>query len=228
MRETNLSSLIKLENIRKTYQLGNNQIPVLNGVDLELENGEMTAIVGVSGSGKSTLMNILGFLDQCTTGRYLFANQDVSNLTENELAKIRNTKIGFVFQSFFLLARSNALQNVMLPLFYRGTPREEAESLARNMLDKVGVAHLAHHRPNQLSGGQQQRVAIARALVSNPDVILADEPTGALDSNTGNEVMSLLTDLNEKDGRTIVIITHDKEISRRCKRILTISDGKII
>jgi putative ABC transport system ATP-binding protein len=221
-------TLVQLENVTKLYNLGGNTIPALNSVNFTLDKGEMTAIVGVSGSGKSTLMNIIGFLDHCTSGRYLFGGTDVSCLNEEELAAIRNKKIGFVFQSFFLLARSNALQNVMLPLFYRGTPREEAQRKAMNMLEKVGVAHLAHHRPNQLSGGQQQRVAIARALVGDPEVILADEPTGALDSQTGNEVMALFTRLNENEGRTIMIITHDKEISRRCRRTVTIKDGKIL
>lgn len=220
-----MSSLIKLENVTKVYQLGENEFHALKGVHFQLERGEMTAIVGVSGSGKSTLMNIIGFLDHCTTGRYFFNDGDVSRLTEAELATIRNTKIGFVFQSFFLLGRSNALQNVMLPLFYQGMPRVQAKEKAMHMLEKVGVAHLAHHRPNQLSGGQQQRVAIARALVNDPDVILADEPTGALDSQTGNDVMKLFSDLNSNEGRSIIIITHDKEVSRRCARIVTIKDG---
>lgn len=223
-----MSSLIKLENITKVYHLGDTDYPALKGINFQLDRGEMTAIVGVSGSGKSTMMNIIGFLDHCTTGRYLFGGQDVSRLSEQELAAIRNKKIGFVFQSFFLLARSDALQNVMLPLFYRGTPREEAKEIAMHMLEKVGVGHLADHRPNQLSGGQQQRVAIARALVGDPEVVLADEPTGALDSQTGHEVMELFADLNRKEGRTIVIITHDKEVSRRCQRTVTIKDGKIV
>lgn len=222
-----MTSLIQLENVTKVYQLGANEYHALKGIDFELQRGEMTSIVGVSGSGKSTLMNIIGCLDQCTSGRYFFSGDDVSHLSENELATIRNQKIGFVFQSFFLLARSSALENVMLPLFYRDTPREEAKEKALHMLEKVGVAHLAQHRPNQLSGGQQQRVAIARALVGNPEVILADEPTGALDSQTSNEVMELLTRLNKEEGRTIVIITHDKEISKRCPRTLIIKDGKI-
>ena len=193
----------------------------------ELQRGEMTAIVGVSGSGKSTLMNIIGFLDRCTTGQYFFAGQNVSRLPEHALATIRNQKIGFVFQSFFLLPRATVLQNVMLPLFYRDMPGAAAKQNAMHMLDKVSVAHLAHHRPNQLSGGQQQRVAIARALVSDPDVILADEPTGALDSQTSDAVMKLLEFLHEKEGRTILIITHDKAISRRCQRVVTIKDGRI-
>ena len=222
-----MSSLIKLEQVTKVYQLSNNAFTALNGINLDVSRGEMTAIVGVSGSGKSTLMNIIGFLDHCTTGRYTFDGADVSHLSEQQLADIRNQKIGFVFQSFYLLARSNALQNVMLPLFYRGTPREEAREKARYMLEKVGMAHLADHKPNQLSGGQQQRVAIARALVTDPDVILADEPTGALDSQTGDEVMALLTTLNRQEGRTVVIITHDKDVSARCDRKVTIKDGRI-
>lgn len=223
-----MSSLIKLQNISKTYQVGANHFSALKEVNLELQRGEMTAIVGVSGSGKSTLMNIMGFLDRSTSGKYFFSGQDVSDLSEHDLAEIRNSKIGFVFQSFFLLARSNALQNVMLPLFYRGTPRVEARDMAMHMLEKVGVGHLAFNKPNQLSGGQQQRVAIARALVGNPEVILADEPTGALDSQTGHEVMALFRELNQQEGRTIVIITHDKEVSRQCQRVVTIKDGEII
>jgi putative ABC transport system ATP-binding protein len=223
-----LPSLIKLENITKAYQLGENHFAALNGVNFCLNKGEMTAIVGVSGSGKTTLMNIIGFLDRCTTGKYTFADQDVSYLSEHELADIRNQKIGFVFQSFFLLPKSNAWQNVILPLFYRGTPRLEAKTRAMQALDKVGLADFAHHRPNQLSGGQQQRVAIARALVGDPQIILADEPTGALDSQTGAEVMTLFRDLNYQEGRTIIIITHDKEISRGCSRIVTIKDGRMV
>lgn len=207
--------------------MGDQNFQALKGVDFHLDKGEMLAIVGMSGSGKSTLMNILGFLDHCTTGRYFFENEDVSGLSDTALAKIRNEKIGFVFQSFFLLARSSALQNVMLPLFYRGISSEESKERAIHFLDKMGVGHLAHHRPNQLSGGQQQRVAIARALVGDPAVILADEPTGALDSQTGDEVMTLFKNLNRQEGRTIVIITHDKEISRQCQRTVVIKDGKI-
>ena len=223
-----MSSLVKLENITKVYQLGENTFTALKGINFQLDRGEMTAIIGMSGSGKSTLMNIMGFLDHCTEGRYIFSGQDVSHLSEHELADIRNQKIGFVFQSFFLLQRASALQNVMLPLFYRGTAEADAKEMAMQMLEKVGVAHLAQHKPNQLSGGQQQRVAIARALVGNPDIILADEPTGALDSQTGNEVMKLFTDLNREEGRTIIIITHDKEVSKRCQRVVTIKDGKIL
>jgi putative ABC transport system ATP-binding protein len=222
-----LSSLIKLSQINKIYQIGDNKIPALIDINIELACGEMLAIMGASGSGKSTLMNIMGFLDRCTSGQYYFSGQDVSHLKEKELAYIRNAKIGFVFQSFFLLPRSTAIQNVMLPLFYRGTPRAEAKEIAMQMLEKVGVGHLANNKPHQLSGGQQQRVAIARALVGNPEIILADEPTGALDSQTGNAVMELLEKLNTEENRTIVIITHDKEVSRRCQRVIMIRDGRI-
>jgi putative ABC transport system ATP-binding protein len=226
--EIRLSCLIKLENIFKNYDVSGTPICALQDINLQMMSGEMTAIVGMSGSGKSTLMNIIGFLDHCTTGRYVFAGQDVSVLSDNELAKIRNQKIGFIFQAFFLLPRMNALQNVMLPLFYRGTNELEAKNKALQMLEKVGVAHLAYNKPNQLSGGQQQRVAIARALVGDPDIILADEPTGALDSKTGGEVMDLLNKLNRDEKRTILIITHDKDISKRCSRIITIKDGRIV
>lgn len=222
-----MSSLIDLQHITKTYRMGDNSFTALKGVDLRIERGEMTAIVGVSGSGKSTLMNIIGFLDHCTSGRYLFNGQDVSSLSDDALADIRNQKIGFVFQSFFLLARSTALQNVMLPLFYRGTPAAEARERAHAMLDKVGVGALSHHKPNQLSGGQQQRVAIARALVTDPEVILADEPTGALDLQTGHDVMELLLRLNRQEGRTIIIITHDHAVSQRCARTVLLRDGQL-
>lgn len=222
-----MSSLIKLHNVTKIYKLGANEFHALKGIDFELEQNEMTAIIGMSGSGKSTLMNILGFLDRCTSGKYFFEDQDVSFLNGEQLACIRNYKIGFVFQSFFLLPRMNALQNVMLPLFYRGIPQIDAKKLAIKTLEKVGMAQLTHHRPNQLSGGQQQRVAIARALVGDPKLILADEPTGALDSKTGDEVMALFEQLNLEEGRTIIIITHDHEISRRCKRVVQIRDGKL-
>lgn len=223
-----MSSLIKLENIFKTYSLGGQSFAALKGIDFELQRGEMTALVGASGSGKSTLMNIIGFLDRCTSGKYLFSGEDVSNLSEDALADIRNRKIGFVFQSFFLLPRSTALQNVMLPLFYRGVPRADAKKKAENLLAKMGVAHVSHHRPNQLSGGQQQRVAIARALVGDPELILADEPTGALDSQTSQEVMDLFLQLNRDEGRTILIITHDKEVSHQCHRQIMIRDGRIM
>lgn len=219
--------LIELEKVSKTYFLGTTSFTALKEINFTLHRGEMTAIIGASGSGKSTLMNIIGFLDRATTGHYFFDGCDVSNLSEHALAEIRNSKIGFIFQSFFLLLRATALQNVMLPLFYRGTSQTLAREKALQMLEKVDVAHLAHHKPNELSGGQQQRVAIARALVGDPDVILADEPTGALDSKTGADVMALLMNLNREEGRSIVIITHDLNISSQCSRVVTIKDGKI-
>lgn len=208
--------------------MGDHTVHALRAINIDIQQGEMTSIVGASGSGKSTLMNIIGFLDRPSTGQYIFNQTDVSALDEDELANIRNQQVGFVFQSFFLLPRLTALQNVVLPLFYRGTPTDEAEDSAMQLLDKMGVASLAKHRPNQLSGGQQQRVAIARALVGDPKIILADEPTGALDSDTGEEVMRLLSDLHRNENRTIVIITHDKAISRRSERIITIKDGTIV
>lgn len=223
-----LSLLVDLKHITKTYISGNNEYQVLKGVDFSLQSGEMVAIIGASGSGKSTLMNIIGFLDRCTQGSYYFSGRDVSQLTDENLAKIRNQKMGFVFQSFFLLPRVNALQNVMLPLFYRDVPEELAQQKAIDMLKKVGMHKFAQHKPNQLSGGQQQRVAIARALVGDPDVILADEPTGSLDSTTGQEVMDLFIQLNIEEKRTIVLVTHDKEVSHLCQRVIAIKDGKVV
>lgn len=208
--------------------MGATHVPVLKQVNLRIAHGEMTAIVGASGSGKSTLMNIIGLLDKPTSGEYFFEGQNISQCSEAELAMMRNKKIGFVFQSFFLLPRANALENVMLPLFYRGVPRVTAKQMATLALAKVNLNDVARHLPNQLSGGQQQRVAIARALVTDPQVILADEPTGALDSETSNEVMALFKRLHQSENRTIVIITHDKNISHRCQSILTIHDGKVI
>lgn len=228
MWEITLSSLINLQNITKIYQTGHSEYHALKDVNIELQRAEMVAIEGASGSGKSTLMHIIGFLDQCTSGKYLFLNEDVSHLSDEALSTIRNKKIGFVFQSFFLLPRMTALQNVMLPLYYREEDTEIAMQKSLAMLEKVGMHTFAQHKPNQLSGGQQQRVAIARALVNDPDIILADEPTGALDSKTGDEVMELFLHLNQKEQRTMVIITHDKAISRRCQRIVTLRDGMVV
>jgi putative ABC transport system ATP-binding protein len=221
-----LSCLIKLNQVEKIYRTAASDFHALKGVNFSLERGEMVAIMGASGSGKSTLMNILGFLDRCTSGSYFFSDEDVSFLQDEELAKIRNQKMGFVFQSFFLLPRLNALQNVMLPLFYRGEEKNSSMEKSLAMLAKVGMEKLSHHKPNQLSGGQQQRVAIARALVGNPDVILADEPTGALDSKTGKEVMDLFLRLNQDEKRTIIIVTHDSNVSQQCQRVVMLRDGK--
>jgi putative ABC transport system ATP-binding protein len=223
-----LSLLIDLKNITKTYFSGDNEYPVLKGVDFSLQRGEMVAIVGASGSGKSTLMNVIGFLDRCTKGSYYFLGKDVSQLSDQALSHIRNQKVGFVFQSFFLLPRLSVLHNVMLPLFYREESKQLAQQKAFALLEKMNIESFAYHRPNQLSGGQQQRVAIARALVGDPDIILADEPTGSLDSTTGQEVMELFLKLNKEEKRTIVLVTHDKEVSRLCQRTVTIKDGKII
>jgi putative ABC transport system ATP-binding protein len=217
-----------LQNITKVYQTGESEFHALKGVNVQLRRGEMLAIVGSSGSGKSTLMNIMGFLDHCTTGNYIFSGENVSRLSDQELAATRNQKIGFVFQSFFLLPRLNALQNVMLPLFYREEPTSRAKDKALAILEKVGMEKFITHKPNQLSGGQQQRVAIARALVGDPDVIFADEPTGSLDSTTGKEVMDLFLHLNQKEDRTIVVVTHDKEVSHLCQRIVTLKDGLVV
>jgi putative ABC transport system ATP-binding protein len=219
--------LVEFKKVSKTYHSGENSFEALKEVDFQLQKGEMIAVVGASGSGKSTLMNIIGFLDRCTTGTYHFSGQEVSHLADQELASIRNQKIGFIFQSFFLLPRLNALQNVMLPLFYRGISKPLAEEKALNMLAKVKMEKFVTHRPNQLSGGQQQRVAIARALVGEPEVILADEPTGSLDSKTGGEIMQFLIELNEKEKRTLMIVTHDQAVSHLCQREVVLKDGVI-
>jgi len=223
-----LSSLIKLNKVTKMYRTDTHEFHALKDIDLEIHSGEMVAIVGASGSGKSTLMNIIGFLDHATRGRYFFSDQDVSYLKDKELSLIRNQKIGFVFQSFFLLPRLNTLQNVMLPLFYRGEKKETSNQKALNMLQKVGMEKFVSHKPNQLSGGQQQRVAIARALVNDPEIILADEPTGSLDSKTGHEVMDLFIRLNQQEKRTFVIVTHDQQISHLCQRTVMIKDGYLL
>ena len=228
MKEIVLSFLIDLKNISKTYLSHGVAFHALKNIHFQLKQGEMTAIMGASGSGKSTLMNIIGFLDHPSEGVYLFSGEDVSSLQSEALASIRNQKIGFVFQSFFLLPHLNALQNVMLPLFYRGTPHAMAEEKAKIMLDKVAMGHLHDRKPNQLSGGQQQRVAIARALIGDPDIILADEPTGALDSKTGHDIMTLLSYLHQHEHRTIVIVTHDHRISQQCERVVTLQDGCVV
>lgn len=223
-----MSLLVKLNNVSKLYRNGSNQYSVLKNIYFELKREEMLAIVGASGSGKTTLMNILGFLDQPSEGQYFFLGEEVSKLDEDALAEIRNQKIGFVFQSFFLLPRLNVLQNVMLPLFYRDENKKIAQQKALQMLAKVKMEKFRNHKPNQLSGGQQQRVAIARALVADPEIILADEPTGSLDSKTGQDVMDLFIDLNQNEKRTIILITHDQHISRQCLRVVSLSDGKIL
>ncbi|MBO3738981.1 ABC transporter ATP-binding protein [Actinoplanes sp. NEAU-H7] len=217
---------IVAEDVSRTYQLDGLSVPALRGVSLTVEPGDYVAIVGTSGSGKSTLMHLLGGLDRPTGGTLLIGGRDVARLTPNELAELRNTTIGFVFQSFHLLARTTAQDNVGLPLVYRGIGRRERRERAAAMLDRVGLAHRITHRPNQMSGGEQQRVAIARALVTGPSVLLADEPTGNLDSATGQSVLALLESLND-DGVAVVLVTHDREVAARARRQIVMRDGLI-
>ncbi|MGH9714975.1 MAG: ABC transporter ATP-binding protein [Candidatus Acidiferrales bacterium] len=218
---------IQLENVFKTYNLGEVQVQALRGVSLEIHAGEFVAVMGASGSGKSTLMNILGCLDRPTRGRYLLDGTDVSGLTKRELAKIRNRKIGFVFQQFNLLPRTSARENVELPTIYAGVPLAERAARAMAALKLVGLADRADHFPSQLSGGQQQRVAIARGLVNNPSILLADEPTGNLDSRTSVEIMDIFQKLNSEHDLTVVIVTHEPDIARYVKRALDFRDGKM-
>ncbi|MGB7799479.1 MAG: ABC transporter ATP-binding protein [Pseudonocardiaceae bacterium] len=217
--------MIQLEEITKSYQMGKVEVPVLFGVDLVIDDGEMVAIMGPSGSGKSTLMNILGCLDIPTTGRYLLDGSDVSSLSNNQLARVRSRKIGFVFQSFNLIPRTSAARNVELPLVYAGI--RNRRNPGRRALEQVGLGDRQKHMPNELSGGQQQRVAIARALINDPAILLADEPTGNLDTTSSLEIMKLLTELNDA-GCTVVIITHEEEIANFAKRVVRLRDGRIV
>lgn len=222
-----IKNIIQLKNITKDYVTDEVTTKVLFGISLEIKERDFIAITGPSGSGKSTLLNILGLLDNATTGTFLLNGKDVTSLTEDEQALVRNKEIGFVFQSFNLLKRITVLENVILPSIYKGIKKSERESKARHLLNKVGLEEQTHKRPNQLSGGQQQRVAIARALMNNPSIILADEPTGNLDTKSGDEVMKILKDLN-KQGNTIIIITHEHDIAVQTKRIVQIRDGKVV
>lgn len=218
--------MIKVENLRKVYQNGSIMVEALRGVSFEIAEGEMVAIMGPSGSGKSTLMHLLGCLDTPTSGKYFLAGNDVSSLKEDQLAEIRNQHIGFVFQQFNLLSRASILHNVEVPLIYRGVKKRQREKIAREYLERVGLANRLDHNPNEISGGQRQRVAIARALVNQPSLILADEPTGNLDTKTGEEIMELFRQLNEQ-GHTIILVTHEEHIARYARRILYIVDGEI-
>ena len=219
-------SIIKTENLVRHFSVGTQTVEALRGVSLDIDKGEFVAIMGPSGSGKSTLMNIIGCLDSPTSGTYHLNNKNVSTLDDDALALIRNHEIGFVFQNFHLLARNTALDNVMLPLKYAGIDKSEQEEIAMEVIKSVDLESRAHHQPSELSGGQQQRVAIARALVNKPSILFADEPTGNLDSKTGDDVMNLFTNLH-KQGQTIIVITHEIEVANQAERIISIKDGKI-
>jgi putative ABC transport system ATP-binding protein len=220
-----VNGMIELENITKVYHMGKVEVPALRGVNLSVREGEMVALIGASGSGKSTLMNIIGFLDKPTGGKYTLEGIDVSRLNDNRLAEMRNKKIGFVFQTYNLLPRASALSNVELPLVYGGTRQKHRH--AREALERVGLAARANHKPTELSGGEQQRVAIARALVNNPSLVLADEPTGNLDSRATDEIISIFCQLN-REGITVVLVTHEPDVAAQAKRIIRLMDGQIV
>jgi ABC-type lipoprotein export system ATPase subunit len=221
--------LIELKDIRKTYHLGEVDLPVLKGISLKIGKGELVALMGVSGSGKSTLMNLLGCLDHPTTGEYWLEGREISGLSAKERARVRKQTIGFVFQSFNLLARTSALENVMMPLTYAAEPLSDREMRERAtaLLARVGLGDRTDHQPSQLSGGQQQRVAIARSLVNNPRLLLADEPTGNLDSHTSEEILQMFQELNRSEGLTVILVTHDPEVARHAQRVVHIKDGII-
>jgi putative ABC transport system ATP-binding protein len=216
-----------MDDIRKTYHIGELDVEVLRGVNLEIAKGDFVAVMGASGSGKTTLMNIMGCLDTPTTGRYILADKEVSRLTDDELSVIRNEHIGFVFQNFYLLPYATVLENVLLPTLYRETKKDSSERRAVEILKLVGLGERAKFKPNQLSGGQQQRVAIARALINDPELLLADEPTGQLDSTTATDLMNLLTEMHRR-GTTVVVITHDSSVASYAKRVVQIKDGVIV
>ncbi|HZW65647.1 MAG TPA: ABC transporter ATP-binding protein [Hanamia sp.] len=221
-----MSSIIQLENIKKSYYLGKQELKVLKGISLEVFKNEYVALMGPSGSGKSTLMNILGCLDSPSSGKYILNGEDVSKMQDDDLADVRNKEIGFVFQQFNLLPRLTAAENVALPLIYNGTQKKIRTAQALEMLDRVGLADRSHHKPNELSGGQNQRVAIARALVNNPSIILADEPTGNLDSKTSIEIMHIFGKI-QSEGNTVILVTHEEDIAEYAHRIIRLKDGVI-
>jgi putative ABC transport system ATP-binding protein len=223
-----MDSLIEIRDVEKTYDMGAEaQVRALDGVSLSIDQGGYVAIMGPSGSGKSTLMNLIGCLDTPSAGSYRLKEREIATMTDDELAQIRNAEIGFIFQTFNLLPRADALQNVELPLIYAGMPRRERHERAKEALNSVGLGDRMHHRPNEMSGGQRQRVAIARALVNRPSILLADEPTGNLDSKTGQEILGLMDNLHAA-GNTIILVTHDDELSQRAKRVVRLRDGKIV
>ncbi|MCY2687836.1 ABC transporter ATP-binding protein [Salinimicrobium sp. TH3] len=221
-----MSSVIKIRQITRDFNLGQEVVKVLKGIDLEIEKGEYVAFMGPSGSGKSTLMNLLGCLDTPTSGQYILNGKDVSKMTDDELAEIRNKEIGFVFQTFNLLPRTTALENVALPMIYAGASKSQRKERAEKVLADVGLADRMDHKPNQLSGGQRQRVAVGRALVNNPSIILADEPTGNLDSKTSLEIMNLFDEIH-RSGNTVILVTHEEDIARHAHRIIRLRDGMI-
>lgn len=222
-----MPSLIRMENIYKVYNPGENEVRALDGVDLDIQEGEFVAIIGHSGSGKSTLMNMIGCLDEPTTGTYYLHGKNVLGMSDNELSEVRNEEIGFIFQGFNLIPNLDAIGNVELPLIYRGLDRKDRKELSKHALNLVGLSSRMDHKPSEMSGGQQQRVAVARAIAAKPPVILADEPTGNLDSHSTEEIMSILKNLHAA-GKTVIIITHDSDIAKQAHRVIAISDGKIV
>ena len=221
-----MGALIHIENMKKIYNPGENEVRALDGIDLDIEKGDLVAIVGHSGSGKSTLMNMLGCLDTPTSGKYVLDGQDVASMTDNQLADVRNKEIGFIFQGFNLISNLDAVGNVELPLVYRGVSKNERKQLAMEALKSVGLEDRMKHKPNEMSGGQQQRVAVARAVAAKPPIVLADEPTGNLDTKSTQEIMEILKELH-RSGRTVIIITHDEEIASQAHRVIRILDGRI-